>query len=176
MGEGVFKSALPLEKSLFMHFCCICHVLRSTKFIWEELNRPICYSVFFMLLLFSGLMYLVHAYAKITYFSYFFFSCIPTSEDLLETKQALFKHFPCNSTGMLQSVLLKRKERLIILVLCFLFWMLDSDSESNLCASAVMQTRSSCCLSHTHLILSKFFEITLWKVNLGLVIGIWGIW
>lgn len=123
MGEGIFKSALPLEKSFFMHVCCICHVLRLLKFGWEEPNRPICYSVFFMLLWFSGLMYLGHAHVKISYWSYFFFACIPTSEDLLDTKWALFKPFPCSSTGMLQSVLLKREK---INHSCFVFFILNA--------------------------------------------------
>lgn len=33
MGEGIFKSALPLEKYFLMHFCCICGVLKAHK-IW----------------------------------------------------------------------------------------------------------------------------------------------
>lgn len=159
-----------------MHFYCIGCVLRLTKFGWEELKRPIFTQYFSSFCDSLALCILYMHMSKSHILVIFFFSYIPASEDLLDTKQALFKHFPCNSTGMLQSVLLKRKKRLIILVLCFLFWMPDSDSESNLWTSAVMQTLSSSCLSHTHLILSKFFEITLWKVSLSLVIGIWGVW
>lgn len=78
---------------------------------------------FSCLLWFSGLMYLGHAHVKISYWSYFFFACIPTSEDLLDTKQALFKPFPCSSTGMLQSVLLKREK---INHSCFVFFILNA--------------------------------------------------
>lgn len=92
---------------------------------------------------------------KICYFSYCFpfqpKACIPTSEDLLETKQALFKHFPCGSAGILQSVLLKRKNKKINHSWWVYFRILDSDSEGNLCGLTVMQTLSSCCLSHTRL-------------------------
>lgn len=114
MGEGIFKSALPREK----YFLCIFAVS-----VMSSGSQNLAEKAHLLLSIFHASVILwvyVHAYVKISYFSYFFSSCFPTSEDLLDTKQALFEHFPCSSTGMLQSVLLKRKKkRLIILVLCF---------------------------------------------------------
>lgn len=108
MGEGILKSALPLEKYIFYAFL-LCLSCPQAHKIW--LGRTEKAHLLLGIFHASVILWVyVHAYVKISYFSYFFFSCIPTSEDLLDTKQALFEHFPCSSTGMLQSVLLKRKK------------------------------------------------------------------
>lgn len=57
-GKGFWNQHCHWKNIFFMHFCCVCHVLRLTKFGWEELKRPICYLVFSMLLWFSGFMYM----------------------------------------------------------------------------------------------------------------------